>query len=90
LRPASTTRAAAALLRIAREDGDAVVGVHVPDALELNVEFVSVHEVEQFAEQLTPGTIVVYGRFPAADEDGEHAVTLVLPDRDGVIRPHPY
>ena len=81
---------AEAVLGIARKDGDAVIG-RVEDAeLELDVEFVAGHaELEQYASALGQAD-VIYGRFPAADNDGERAVTITLPDRDGVIRPHPH
>jgi hypothetical protein len=31
-----------------------------------------------------------FGPFPARDNDGQSAITLVLPDKDGVVRQHPH
>lgn len=33
---------------------------------------------------------VLIGPFPSTETDGLHAITLVLPDSDGVVRPHPH
>jgi hypothetical protein len=32
----------------------------------------------------------MFGAFPGRDDDGERALTLPLPDADGVVRPHPH
>ncbi len=78
------------LLRIAERDREAVVGT-LADGIEFHVEFVAgPRDLEEYAESLAPGTSVIYGPFPAADNDGEFAVTLALPDADGVVRAHPH
>jgi len=33
---------------------------------------------------------IFYGPFPSPDDDGVNAITIVLPDVDGFVRPHPY
>lgn len=33
---------------------------------------------------------VFYGPFPSADNDGYQAVTVILPDNDGIVRYHPH
>jgi hypothetical protein len=76
---------------IAAQDGDAVIGRLGDDQLEINVEFVaSPAELEEYASELPSGAEVIYGRFPGRDNDGLRAVTIDLPDRDGVVRPHPH
>jgi len=81
----------AEIVRVAARDGDAVVGTLPAGEIELDVEFVaSPAELDEYAEDLLAGAIVIYGAFPARDNDGESAVTLDLPDRDGVVRPHPH
>jgi hypothetical protein len=89
-RDAYSPAVAEAVLGIARRDGDAVIG-RVEDAdVELDVEFIAGQgDLEQYAASLGQAE-VVYGGFPAADNDGEQAVTITLPDRHGVIRPHPH
>jgi hypothetical protein len=79
-----------ALLAIAVQDGDAVIGRLGDDQFEINVDFVaSPAELEEYASELPSGAEVIYGRFPARDNDGLRAVTIDVPDRDGVVRPHP-
>jgi hypothetical protein len=81
---------AEAVLDIAGMDGDAVVG-RVQDAdVELDVEFIAGRaELEDYATVLGQAE-VVYGPFPAEENDGEQAVTITIPDRDGVVRLHPH
>jgi hypothetical protein len=33
---------------------------------------------------------VFYGATPDRENDGTHAVTVTLPDADGIVRPHPH
>jgi hypothetical protein len=81
---------AEAVLDIASTDGDAVIARVQDVDVELDVEFIAGRvELEEYAAVLGQAE-VVYGHFPAADNDGEQAVTITIPDRDGVIRPHPY
>lgn len=39
---------------------------------------------------LREGDIVRIGRYPGWDNDGVNAIELVLPDKDGIVRSHPY
>ena len=79
------------ILRIAKRDRDAVVGTPTADAIELDVEFIAgPRELDEYAASLTPGARVFYGPFPARDNDGDVAVTLDLPDADGIVRQHPH
>jgi hypothetical protein len=65
--------------------------------------FISKNEIEIDVEVITGqsqlleltstfdlGTRVFYGVFPARDNDGVDAISVVLPDRDGVVWPHPH
>lgn len=71
--------------------GEAVVGSLCADDLELSVQFVAgANELNEFAEGLVLGAQLFVGEFPAADNDGYDAVTVALPDRDGVVRGHPH
>lgn len=79
------------ILEIARRDRDAVVGRLCADGMTIEVDFVaSKSELDDFVQNLEPGELIFYGPFPARDNDGERAVTIALPDRDGVVRPHPH
>lgn len=71
--------------------GDAVVGRRDPDGIEIAVDCVAgANELDDFADRLVPPTAIFVGAFPARDNDGADAVTIMLPDRDGVTRPHPH
>ncbi len=77
--------------RIMRDSGEAVLAQPGPDGLELEVEFVtSLGEYDEFAEVLGSHSTVFVGAFPARDDDGVNAITLTLPDKDGVVRAHPH
>lgn len=79
------------ILGIARRDRDAVVGKLSADGLTLQVDFIANQsELEEFTHGLAPGTRIFYGAFPGRDNDGVGAVTIDLPDADGVVRRHPH
>jgi hypothetical protein len=73
-----------------RPNHDSVLGVLV-DRVHLDVTSISSREeLDEVASKIAGATAVVFGDYPAADNDGVAAVTLVLPDEDGVVRRHPY
>jgi hypothetical protein len=43
-----------------------------------------------FVSALAPSTLFFFGQFPARDNDGDSAITVILPDTDGVVRDHPH
>jgi hypothetical protein len=47
-------------------------------------------DLEEFEESLDAGESIFFGRFPDRNSDSIHAVTLDLPDRDGIVRRHPH
>jgi hypothetical protein len=79
------------VLRVAADDHDAVLGVFTPDGREMVVELIAgPHDLDEFSRNVDTSAFVFYGRFPAPDNDGLTAVTLILPDADGTVRPHPH
>ena len=83
--------AAKLILRIAGRDRDAVVGRRTPDGIALEVDFIADQsELDDFTRDTKPGDRLLFGAFPARDDDGKHAITIDLPDRDGVVRRHPH
>jgi hypothetical protein len=80
------------VLNLIHDHGEAVVGVLSPDEMSIEIEFVSsVGEMSEFLGALEPGpTTLFVGPFPERENDGVLAVTLDLPDHDGVVRPHPH
>jgi hypothetical protein len=79
------------ILAIAAAEGEAVIGRLSADGIEVSVEFVSgPRDLDEATESITPGERVFFGAVPARDNDAVAAVTLDLPDRDGIIRPHPH
>jgi hypothetical protein len=79
------------VVEIIEREGEAVMMAAGPaDEIEAEVEFPSSGaEAEEFARVHLQATFVV-GAFPAADDDRANAVTVALPDADGVVRPHPH
>jgi hypothetical protein len=67
-----------------------VLGALRPPDIEVETDFPgSIKEADEFARDHPDATIIV-GAFPAAENDGLDAVTIDLPDADGVVRPHPH
>jgi hypothetical protein len=76
--------------QISARDGDAVVCV-LEDDIHIRVDFPSGPlDLDEFASTVGPGATVFVGAFPARDNDDVRAVTVTLPDADGIVRPHPY
>ena len=81
----------ARILEIVARTSDAVVGTLSPDQLHIDTEIIAAStDLADFESELRPGALVYFGAFPGRDNDGVHAVTITLPDRDGVVRPHPH
>lgn len=80
-----------AVLNLVVEHGEAVVGALASDGLTIDVEYIA--GLGDFTEFLGPsagGRELFIGAFPGRDDDGYDAVTLTLPDADGVVRCHPH
>jgi hypothetical protein len=78
------------ILEVVAETGECVVG-HAETEVRLEVDFITAaSELWEFVALLGPEATIYFGPFPARDNDGRQAITVVLPDRDGVIRPHPH
>jgi hypothetical protein len=79
------------IVRIVARDQNAVVGKLSSDGMSLEVDFPSNQsELEDFIRAFPPGTRFFFGAYPGRDNDGVHAVTIDLPDADGVVRRHPH
>jgi len=77
--------------RLTAEDIDIVFGALAPDGIDIHVDYPSTPgEVADDAAELSTGARVFFGLVPARDNDGVDAVTLNLPDADGVVRSHPH
>lgn len=76
---------------IASRDGDCVVGMIKENGIDIDVGFVaSSMSLDEDFEVHSTDSMFIYGAFPARDCDGYAAVTFVLPDEDGIFRPHPH
>jgi hypothetical protein len=73
------------------QSGEAVVGTLAEDGISIDAEILTgPNELADFLLAVKPGARIFYGPFPAKDNDGVRAVTLVLPDADGKVRLHPH
>jgi hypothetical protein len=80
-----------AILDLIRVHGEAVVGVLSPDGLTIEIEFVSdVGELSEFLGARDSDVHLFVGVFPERDDDDPGAISIDLPDRDGVVRRHPH
>lgn len=78
------------ILDLVVQHGDAVVGSLSEDELEIVVEIVAgPNELSEVSPELA-GREVFFGATPGRDNDGLRAITLTLPDSDGVVREHPH
>ena len=82
--------ARAAILGIAAEDREAVIGTVSADDIEVAVDFVATPDELDTWTSDHPGEAIRFCRFPGHENVGERVITFALPDRDGVVRPHPY
>jgi hypothetical protein len=79
-----------AAIGIIQRKGEAVLAALRPPDIEAEADFPSSpREADEFVRDHPDATIIV-GAFPAAEDDGVSAVTLVLPDADGLVRTHPH
>lgn len=79
------------ILDVVADAGDAVLGKLGNDGLEIVVDFVAgPGDLSEFKSELATLQPVFFGAFPGRDNDGRNAITLSLPDIDGVVRMHPH
>lgn len=77
--------------QIIASTGDCVVGIIDEDGITLRVDFVADRaEIAEFESNLRMPTDIYYGPFPARDNNGKSAITVILPDEDGIVRRHPH
>jgi hypothetical protein len=89
-RDCNHAEALASISRILAETGEVMIGVLQEDGLEIKDEIITRGELPDYEPWLRSSSTVFYGVFPMPDNDGYNAVTLNLPDADGVVRPHPH
>jgi hypothetical protein len=76
--------------KIITSTGDAFVGV-LADANQIGGTIVvGIEDLVEFGATIADRSKIFFGAFPARDNDGEAAVTVTLPDEDGVVRGHPH
>lgn len=79
------------VLELIQAHGEAVIGTLSTDRIVIDVEFVAgLGDLSEFLGARTYGLPLFVGAFPTRDDDGVDAVTIDLPDRDGVVRQHPH
>ncbi|MFC7480928.1 hypothetical protein ACFQX7_14080 [Luedemannella flava] len=79
------------LRRIVGDANEVVICQEGLDDPELDVELVyGFDELAEYTALLGDRSVIYFGPFPGRDDDGEAAITVVLPDSDGVVRAHPH
>jgi len=79
------------LERAIAESGEVVVGILASDGIHIDAtDVVSLDDLRDFMSDIGPSAELFYGAFPSRDNDGSQAVTVTLPDNDGVLRSHPH
>jgi hypothetical protein len=82
--------AEAEILRVITDTEEAVVGVATPGQVVLDAHVLTDSlELSEVHVELV-GHDIYLGPYPDPANDGVDAITLVLPDADGVVRSHPY
>lgn len=83
-------RAVAAVRDKVSSLGNIVIGI-LADRVHIDMTVVvSVDDLVETAEAYPVSSEVFYGEFPGRDNDGLLAITVTLPDNDGVVRGHPH
>ncbi len=78
-------------LRDAGDSGEIVLGQLAADGLHIHVDYPSGPEyLDNITQTLGSHSRIYFGPYPAPDNDGINAVTLTLPDLDGITRAHPH
>jgi hypothetical protein len=73
------------------ETGEIVFGQLGDDELHIQVDFpAGAEDLDELTSTLGTHSWIYYGPFPARDNDGVNAITLTLPDNDGIVRRHPH
>jgi hypothetical protein len=76
---------------ILNETGEVIIGMLSDDMIHLNMEIVTgIDELSEYFNGIAPASRLFYGVFPARDNDGISAITVTLPDSDGIVRGHPH
>jgi hypothetical protein len=71
--------------------GEVVVGTLGRDGINIDAALaVSRDDLGELLSDVDPSAEVFCGAFPGRDNDGRYAVTVSLPDNDGIVRPHPH
>ena len=76
--------------QIIMDTRDVVVGFLTNDHVSIEMNIISgPEELVQTLSTFDLGSAIFYGATPSREND-DRAVTLVLPDDDGLVRPHPH
>lgn len=79
------------LLSILHRTGAVLVGLEEVDGIHIAMHIpVGDEELDETLSTLGEDSIVYVGPYPGRDDDGRRAITLLIPDSDGVVRQHPH
>jgi hypothetical protein len=76
--------------RLIAETGESFLGALNDDGVTIDMEIPDSAQVDEFVAGVKSAGMFFWGVFPWPDNDGVRAVTVTLPDMDGVVPSHPY
>jgi hypothetical protein len=82
--------AVAALRAKLRTGAEEVVLGVLRDRIHVHNLISTSRELDEIVGEIADSAELLYGAYPAADNDGIAAVTFTVPDADGVVRRHPH
>jgi hypothetical protein len=76
---------------IVSRTGECIVGVLAENGFDIDASVVNAAwELRELLQATPTSARLFFGVFPAHDHDGVNAVTVTLPDSDGIVRGHPH
>lgn len=76
---------------MAARDGDSPLCILQEDGIHFEMTIIcGRREVEEVLQESAEGARIFTGAYPGPDHDGTPSISVILPDADGVVRPHPY
>jgi hypothetical protein len=92
LRVVSSKRGVLAdLLELLQSQKEVIAGILRSGGHQFDVDYLTgKEEITAYLDDAPANATLMYGAFPGRDNDGHQAITITVPDLDGVTRNHPH